>query len=116
MAKSIQELIAERFGVRTFPETNPVTATVGTTAVVVARANSGRVALNIINLSANNVFVGPFADVATGKGFALSPNGGFVTVNVEDDYVLPGREWSAIASGAGSAIMVLETNIGPDAS
>jgi hypothetical protein len=106
--RTLADLVKERYGVNTFSRDNPVVAAVGVTAIPIARQNPNRIWLTIVNLSANVLYVGPFADVAATKGIYLGANGGSLTINYLDDMELPGREWSAIATGAASAILVVE--------
>ena len=112
MASNIQQLIAQRYGVeRAAVDVNSVTASVGTSAEIIARQSAGRVALMIVNLSSNSLYVGPFSDVASTKGYALSAQGGFLNSEWRSDLVLPSLEWAAVASGSSSAIMVVEISI-----
>lgn len=100
------EFLAKRYGglLREI-ETTP---SVGIAAGLLIGFNAERVSVVFVNLSANNVFIGPKADVSATKGLQVLPSGGAIAINVEEDGTLPTNEWHAIASGAGSAMYVLE--------
>ena len=107
MAKGLHELVDDRFGVRV-RETEPaLIAVVGTTSEVLLRPNTQRYAFTFVNLSANNIFLRPKNAAAATAGIRVDPNGGAITVLMEDDFTLPGVEWQAIASGGGSAFYLL---------
>ena len=107
-AKALSDLVAERLGVNTFSVVNPVVAAVGVASIPIARANPNRIWLMIINLSANVLYVGPFSPVAAAQGIYLGANGGALTIDYINDMELCGMEWNAIATGANSAILVVE--------
>lgn len=113
--KSAYDLLRERFGVNVRAVEFPAASDADIAAQVIARRDGGRVALVIINLSANTVVVAPFAGVTTTRGIQIPANGGFLSMNVQDDYLLPTMEWSAVASADNSAIYVLAIEIEPAA-
>ena len=106
--KSLADLVREELGVPTFLQTNRVTATVGVAAVQVLRQNPNRVWLAIVNLSANDLHVGPFANVSSTRGFRLTPSGGNILLDYREDMDLCGFEWFGIATAAASAVLVME--------
>lgn len=109
--KNAHDLVGEMFGVRVSEREFPDATDADTAVKVLARRNPRRVALTVINLSANTVVIAPFAGVSTTRGIQIPPNGGNFVVNVRDDFLLPSREWSVVASADNSAIYVLETII-----
>lgn len=112
MALSVAQMIQALLGVNTFSRNNPVTASVGAAAALVARGAPQRAFLLIVNLSVNSVYVGPFADVAAAKGILLQPNGGSVSLIWDRDLELVTQPWYAIAPAGASAILVVESVIG----
>jgi len=103
-----REFTLKRFGFPTRPVENPVAASVGTTAAEVLRNNPDRVAWLVVNLSANVVYVGFSGDVSSSKGIRLDPNGGYTSMSVEEDGEAVAYPVFAVATGADSAIYVLE--------
>jgi len=59
-------------------------------------------ALTLINVSANTVYVTPDNSASPSRGIVLNSGGGAVSLNVRDDLTLPGYEWYGVAS-AGTA-------------
>jgi len=70
--------------------------------------DADRVGGTIVNLSANKLYVGPFRNVASTKGFLLAPNGGQLVLDYRDDFLLVGLEWYCIASKANSRVYTQE--------
>lgn len=103
-----QSFIEGEFGGPT--EEQSVEKSVGTsTAVRVVENDPERLALVLINLGSNTIYV-MFDDlVSTTRGLILQPSGGFMSVNVRSDQTLPTREWYALASGGTSDIFAIET-------
>lgn len=114
MAKGAADLVSERFGVRVRDTEPAAIATVGTASAVLLRADSMRYAFTFINLSANNIFIRPKNTASATNGIRVDPNGGSVTVILEDDFTLASLEWQAIAAGAGSAFYLLAVVGEPD--
>ena len=107
-SRTLADLVKERLGIPTYRNDNPVVSSVGVTATLIARRNPNRIWLTIVNLSANVLYVGPFSDVSTTKGYYLSANGGTLTVDYINDMELSGDDWYAIATGAASPILIVE--------
>ena len=106
--RSVYELLAQQWGANLDFEENPVTASVGVTDVVILKNNPRRLALIIINLSANTVYVRPGSNAASATaGIVLISGGGSLTMDPISDFNLASLEWHAIASGAASSIYVL---------
>lgn len=86
-------------------ETNP---TIQATVTNVVNNSPDRVGLVIINLGANDVYIAMNAGVSNTNGLKLPANGGSVSMNVRDDFVIPSRQWFGIANGGASTIYCLE--------
>lgn len=98
--------VIERFGGRVIErESRPL---VGTTATAIVSNNPDRLALIVINESANDFAFGLTPQVTATTGIRLGANGGMVSMDVIEDLTLPAREWYGVASAAGSQIYVLE--------
>jgi len=84
------------------------TASIGVAEGLIVDHNFERMALAIINTSANTLSLKPGKGATTTNGIILNPNGGSLTVNARDDLALVGWEWWGIAGGAASSIIVFE--------
>jgi hypothetical protein len=105
---ALSKLITEEFGVKTRVNENPVTNSVGTSFVEILRNNPDRLAFIVVNLSANEVYLGLERDVSASKGIRLNANGGILSMTFKEDLATVGRAIFALASGAGSTIYVQE--------
>lgn len=105
---NLAALLLQRFGVATTPRTNGELSSVGTSVVRLVRQTPSRIAFTVVNLSINNIYIGPFGDVATTKGIRLGPQGGGVSILPDEDFNLVSDEWFVIADGAASPLLVLE--------
>ena len=104
--RSVYELISNEFGADVAADDPTTNLSIGTADLIIAQNNPRRLALVIINLSANVVYVKPGSPAATTSGIRLAPSGGSVSMDWRNDLHLPSLEWHAIASGAGSAIYI----------
>jgi len=111
MALALTDMLEALFGVRSYPRENPVTATVGAAAERILSLNPQRVSFQVINLSANSLYIGLSNAVAATEGIYIAPNGGSVSLIWDRDFELVSHDWWAIAGGAGSAVYVLENII-----
>ena len=105
----LSDLLHERFKVQTRSLVNPLVAAVGVAAIPIALNHPDRVSLVIVNLSANIIYISPLPTVALLAGIRLDPNGGSVSMTWDVDFELVSHDWYAIATGAASQIIVLET-------
>ena len=113
MSLALHEILESLYGVRTYPRENHTlpAAQVGAAAVRIAANNPMRATLLVLNLSANTIYLGLTADVnvpPAPQGILLAPNGGSVLFQWDRDFELVTDEWWAIATGAASAVYVLE--------
>jgi hypothetical protein len=91
--------------VETFPTLGLVTAP----AANVVGNNGDRLALVIVNVSVNDIYVSIAPSVNIGFGIKLLASGGSLTMNVRQDLTLPSRAWFGISAGLTTAtIYVLE--------
>ncbi len=107
MAK-LDELIKDRFKFNTRPNINPLIDSLGTTPEKVFDNNPDRVALVIVNLSSNNIYLGFTRDVSANKGIIISPNGGSFSMVYDEDFHAVGWEIWGVASGLNSPIYCIE--------
>lgn len=100
-----------------FFRTVPTVVSVGTSVTQLVAFDSERTSLTIVNLSSNDVYVGPEEGVSATRGIRLAPSGGLLGVNVFQDTTLPMEGWWAVATGASSSVYVIaarrETEVTP---
>jgi len=108
VARTVHDLVRERFGTSGFPTVNPSVSTVAASAGQLVRQNPNRLGLLVMNLSLNNVYVGFWPDVSATKGIRLAANGGFYKTVWFEDFEMPGWEWFAIADAGPSAVVTVE--------
>jgi len=87
---------------------NPVTDTVGTTPTLILRNNPDRIFWLVVNLSANNGFLGWDTLVSSTRGLFIAANGGFVSANIEEDGELVIYDVWAINQNASGTYLVVE--------
>lgn len=102
MKSLVQEYLGNLFGGEFQELTDDLT--IGTTASEAAGGDAERAQLGFVNLSANTIWLRPIRGATTTSGIQINANGGIVTMNIVEDGLLPTLPWSAIASGAGSAL------------
>lgn len=107
MAK-LDELLLDKFKVKTRAVENPLVSSLGTSAVKVLDNNGDRLGWVVINLSSNTVYLALKSDVGSSKGVFVAPNGGSAMMIWDEDFQMTGWELWGKASGAGSAIYVIE--------
>lgn len=105
---TLDELLLEKFKVRTRAVENPKVTSLGTTATLVLANNPNRLGWVIVNLSSNVIYLGFANDVSSSKGVRLAANGGFASRIWDEDFHPTGWAVWGIASGAGSAIYSYE--------
>jgi len=116
VGKTVRDVIKDRVGTTYVPTFNAPTATVGTTAAVLLTQNPSRVAFQIVNLGAFDIFVTPNGVPSATRGIRIAANGGTATAFWEEDGETTAWEWAAVAIGGASAVFVQEILIArPDA-
>lgn len=103
-----RELVQERFHAPVSPVVNRTVTTVGITAARLLINDPDRLGFLVVNLSANDIYVGPFPDVSSTKGIRLGPSGGNVVAMWEEDFEMVAWEWFAIATVGASNVLTLE--------
>jgi hypothetical protein len=99
---NVYELIQSRLGIEVQVEGLSHVVSIGTASQVVFPFNTRRVWVCIINLGDYDVYLRPLFIASEDYGIYLTPNGGMIAFNVEDDYILPMLEWHAISIGDSS--------------
>jgi len=107
-----REVSLKRFGFPTRAVENPVTNAIGVAVEEALKNNPDRVFWLIINLSTNTVYVALSEDVSASKGIRLDAMGGWASMSVEEDGEATAYAVYALATGAASAIYVLEIEKG----
>ena len=107
-----REVSVKRFGFPTRPVENPVVNAVGVTVEEVLKNNPDRVFWVIINLSGNTVYVALSEEVSAIRGIRLDAGGGWVSMSADEDGEAVAYSVFALATGAASAIYVLEIEKG----
>lgn len=103
------DILRARFGADFYERENPLITQAGVTAARVVSDNGDRVGLHIINLSPNTIYVGLGPDVAAARSIQhLAPNGGFVSLSIDEDFSLTTRELYVLATAAASDIRAVE--------
>lgn len=104
----IERLREKYFGAPTRPAVNPVTASVGTSGVLILENRPKRTMALIVNLSANTLYIGWDREVSSTRGVLVSANGGYISLIYEEDGDLVGQALYAVATAAASSIYVVE--------
>lgn len=112
---SLHELIDLRFGVRTRSRDNPENTAMTTTSQLIARNDSSRLALNIVNLGQQIVNIRNQTAPSATVGYVIGPNGGSLTLHMDEDYHMVGHDWFGSVPSGTSTIFVQEVLIEPDA-
>ena len=108
---TLAALLQKQWGIRTRSQSNPVTITVGTSVTKILDNNPNRLSYVVINLSANDLYIGFDRAPGATNGIYLAPNGGSATLTWDRDFELVCWQCNAIAGGAGSAIFIQEVLI-----
>jgi hypothetical protein len=88
---------------------NENTVSVNTAVLTAINGNGDRLGLLLMNLGAANLFVAVSSSVSASFGILLGANGGFVSLNVRDDFTMQTRQWYAVCpSGGPSTLYTLE--------
>lgn len=86
----------------------PGGGTVTTSVTTLVNNNPDRVGLLIVNLGSVDIFAWIDNSVSASKGVRLTANGGFVSLDVNDDFTLPAEQWIGITSSGSAAFATLE--------
>ena len=102
--RSVYELIAKQYGADVSIEDLSLNLSIGTTDLIIAANDPKVVAMVVINLSANVLYLRPVGVASATAGIRLAAAGGSLSMGFQTDSHLPSLEWHALASGAASAI------------
>lgn len=91
-------------GITVLKETNPTTDA-GSKQIL--GADPERVQLTIYNLSASEVYAGFSADVGSNNGMLIPPAGGFLNMNVRDDFDMVIHPVYIYSAAAGNQLYVV---------
>ncbi len=111
MALALHTMLEALFGITSFPRENPLVDEIGVAAVRFLANNPQRVSFQIVNLSANALYIATTNEVAATRGIMLGANGGIASLIWDRDFELVSHEWWGLAAGANSAVYVLENII-----
>ena len=106
--RSVYDLIREKYGVDAHVVVNRTTSDIDTTSKIIALNDPARVALVVMNLAANPVYLNPIDIATVAAGLRLDATGGSVSMDWQKDMILPALEWHGISSVANQAIIVIE--------
>ena len=88
---------------------NENTISVSTSVLSAINGNGDRMGLLLMNLGSANSFVAISSAVSATFGVLLGANGGFIAMNVRDDFTLQTRQWWAVCPAGGpSTLYTLE--------
>lgn len=87
------------------------TLLVGVTPLKIALNNPSRLTGLFINTSVNNIFINLTPDVSAVNGILLIPSGGSFNTKAWEDYALTLSQFYALAAGANSTLIFVETVI-----
>lgn len=103
-----RDLVQERFGAPVNPVVNRSGSSVDATAARIFVNDPDRLGFLVVNLSVNDLYIGPFPDVSSTKGIRLGPNGGNVSLVWFEDFEITAWEWFAIGSAAATTYLAIE--------
>lgn len=104
---TLQDLLLERFKVKTRANVNPEVSTLTGGVDKILSNNPNRLAWVIINMGSNTAYLGFDRAVSSSKGIILSISGGSASMLWNEDFDLVG--WEVFAKGTnGDNLYVLE--------
>lgn len=105
------EQVRRQLGVKTFPVRNRVLSQVGLAVVTIARQDPSRIVLRVNNLSVNILTILDDRNVSAARGIRVPPSGGSAEIRWDEDGERVAYEWSALAGGAASDVLIEEVLI-----
>lgn len=103
---ALQQYLQDQFG-GSF-EVLESTVDLSTTAKRVISNNYERMGLTVVNLSANDVFMGLTNTVSTTFGIELIGSGAALLINARDDLALVGHEWYGLTNTSTATLYIQE--------
>jgi len=109
---ALARYVEKKFGVKTRGVPNPLGAIdVTTTVTQIVHGNPDRLSIIVVNLGANDVYVAFDREVSTTRGILLTANGGFLSMNVDEDMELVGYPIYGVTAAGTSRVYVHETEV-----
>jgi hypothetical protein len=109
---ALSDYIQKKFGVKTRTVVNPKgDVDVATTVTSIVDQNPDRLALLIINIGSNNVYLGFNQEVSTTRGILIVANGGSYSMIADEDLELVGYPVYGVTSTGISRVFVVETEV-----
>lgn len=109
MPRRLADVLQEKLGTKAIPYINPFgVSQVGVTATRIMQFNPNRFSFELVNLSANTIYVHLDGTVSSSKGIVLGANGGNMVSVWEEDFELVTWEYYALATASGSNILIYE--------
>jgi len=102
------DLIREEIKTDVVQYTDRVTTTVGTSVTRILRADPDRVAVILLNLGGNDLYISPDEAPSATRGIYVGANGGSVVMLWNEDLILVGNEWFGVAPGGTTQIFTVE--------
>ena len=106
--QDVYDLLRAEYGVDAEILVNSEGVDIDTTDKVILKLNPRRVALMVMNLAANAVFIRPIDAATTSIGVRLDPNGGTMSLNWRDDFNMSAMEWHGISGTANQVFISIE--------
>lgn len=104
----LDDLIRTHLGIQTFADVNKYVSSIETVKHRIVKSNHDRIGLVVVNNGASNVRILNSNAVTIENGLYVGPSGGTVTFDWYKDMSLISEEWWGIASGAASAVTIIE--------
>lgn len=101
------DYLTKKFGGSMSEDEDIVTST--TTAAPLLGNDPDAMMLTMVNLGTNVAYLGLDSRVSATRGLYLAPNGGSISMNVDEDGTLPCRDWHVISPSGNTAIYFLRT-------
>lgn len=108
MAVTLQEMLNREFGVKTTFRANPLVSSCAITLTKLLSNNPNRLASVLVNLGANDIYIGFDVETSAAKGILLANSGGGINFKWDSEFNLLEAAMYGIAVGGASAIYVLE--------
>jgi hypothetical protein len=108
--KGLFSIVNSRFGRLAYPEVTSYT--IGSAATQVLKDDADRVQYIIFNTGDYPVFIGWSPDVSPQKGVRIPERGGSLSLNWEEDGILPAYSVWAVAPFGNTTVYILEIRLG----
>jgi hypothetical protein len=108
---SCADLARSLYGIDVGFEESAAGAVANIADAVMIRNGPNRIALVIVNASANILYARPDAPASAARGIIIPANGGTFILGFRDDLTLPAHEWHIAAAADGSAYYYQALNI-----